>query len=112
MIVHPLTIAVPIPVKIVPPQQNRYSPVAELNSSTVAGLLSSCRQTSKTLIVKLHVAVFIDESVAVQVTVIVPVGMHEPDGGLQTTVTPGQLSVAVVVKFTTWQAWLAGTHTA
>jgi len=109
---HPLTIAVPIPVKIVPPQQNRYSPVAELNSSTVAGLVSSCRQTSNTLIVKLHVAVFIDASVAVQVTVVVPTGMHEPDGGVQATVTPGQLSLAVVVKFTTWHAWPAGTQTA
>ena len=38
-----------------------------------------------------------DVSVAVQVTVVVPFGKQEPEGGLQTTVTPGQLSVAIGV---------------
>jgi len=42
-----------------------------------------------------------DLSVAVQVTVIVPTGNIEPEGGLQLTVTPGQLSVAAgAVKLT------------
>ena len=36
-------------------------------------------------------------SVAVQLTVVVPFGKLAPDGGLQTTTTPGQLSEAVVV---------------
>jgi len=46
-----------------------------------------------------HVAVLLDPSVAVHVTVVVPTGNIVPDGGLQLTVTPGQLSVAVgVVK--------------
>jgi hypothetical protein len=63
--------------------------------------------------VKLQVAVFIAESVAVQVTVVVPVGMQVPDGGLQTMVTPGQLSLAVEVKFTSWQlTWPVGVQTA
>jgi len=53
----------------------------------------------KTLTLKLQVAVLPDASVAVQVTVVEPTGKHEPDGGLQATVTPGQLSVAVAVKF-------------
>ena len=76
----------------------------ELNSNTVVGLLSSCKQTSNTVVVKLQVAVLPDASVAVQVTVVVPVGKHEPDGGLHTTVTPGQLSEAVGGgKVTTWQ---------
>jgi hypothetical protein len=39
-------------------------------------------------------------SVAVQVTVVVPTGKNVPDAGEQTTVTPGQLSVAVAVKVT------------
>ena len=43
----------------------------------------------------------LDASVAVHVTVVVPTGKQDPDGGLQTTVTPGQLSLAVVVKATT-----------
>ena len=59
-----------------------------------------------------HWAVLPDVSVAVQVTVVVPTGMQVPDGGVHTTVTPGQLSLAVAVKFTTWHAWLAGTQTA
>ena len=47
---------------------------------------------------KLHVAVFCDVSVAVQVTVVVPTGKQDPEGGLHATVTPGQLSLAVTVK--------------
>jgi len=35
-----------------------------------------------------------EESVAVQVTVVVPAVNCEPEGGTQATVTPGQLSVA------------------
>ena len=58
------------------------------------GLLSSCRHTLKTVTVKVHVAVLPDVSVAVQVTVVVPTGKQDPDGGLQLAVTPGQLSLA------------------
>ena len=64
------------------------------------GLLSSCRHTLNTVTVKVQVAVLPDASVAVQVTVVVPTGKQDPDGGLQRTVTPGQLSLAVVVKVT------------
>jgi hypothetical protein len=56
---------------------------------------------SLTVIVKEQVAVLPDASVAVAVTVVVPGGNVEPDGGLETTVTPGQLSVALTVKLTT-----------
>jgi hypothetical protein len=45
--------------------------------------------------------VFVDVSVAVQVTDVVPSGRQEPDGGLQLTVTPGQLSWASREKLTT-----------
>ena len=58
------------------------------------GLLSSCSATSKVEIVNEQVAVLLEESVAVQVTVVVPTGKQEPAGGLQITVTPGQLSEA------------------
>ena len=44
---------------------------------------------------KVQLDVLPDASVAVLVTVVVPSGKVEPDGGLLTTVTPGQLSVAV-----------------
>ena len=40
-------------------------------------------------------------SVATDLTVVVPLGNVEPDAGVETTVTPGQLSLAVTVKLTT-----------
>jgi hypothetical protein len=50
-----------------------------------------------TVTVKLQLAVWLEVSVAVQVTVVVPFPNEEPEGGLQPTVTPGQLSLAVGV---------------
>jgi hypothetical protein len=50
---------------------------------------------SFTVTVKEQLAVLPAPSVAVQVTVVVPFGKVEPEGGLQVTVTPGQLSVGV-----------------
>jgi hypothetical protein len=61
--------------------------------TTLRGLVSSTRQALNTVIVKLHVAVLPEGSAAVHVTDVVPNGRHEPEGGLQTTVT-GQLSLA------------------
>jgi len=91
---QPLTVARPVPETITPLQQNRYSP-ERLNKTTLAGLLSSCRQALKRLTVKLQVAVLPEVSVAVHVTVVVPAGNVEPDGGTHAAVTPGQLSEAV-----------------
>jgi len=54
-----------------------------------------------TVTVKLQLAVFPEVSVAVEFTVVVPTEKTEPEAGVLTTVTPGQLSVAVTVKFTT-----------
>ena len=45
--------------------------------------------------VNVQEAVLPDASVAVAVTVVMPTGNTLPDGGTDTTVTPGQLSVAV-----------------
>ena len=50
--------------------------------------------------VNVHDAVLVEASVAVHITVDVPFRNVEPDGGLQTTVTPAQLSVAVAVYVT------------
>src|ERR1044072_8312762 len=66
--------------------------------------LSSCNLPLKTETVKLQVAVLPEASVAVQVTVVTPTGKQLPEGGLQTTTTPGQLSLAVVVNLTTPKA--------
>src|SRR2546423_14830076 len=43
---------------------------------------------------KLHPARLPDASLATQRTVLAPMGNVEPERGVQTTVTPGQLSVA------------------
>jgi len=50
-----------------------------------------------TVIVNIQVAVFgtVAVSVAVQVTVVVPIGKQAPELGEQTTVAPGQLSEIV-----------------
>ena len=56
---------------------------------------------SFTVTVNEQLAVFPDVSVAVAVTVVVPFGNVDPDGGAATTVTPGQLSVAVTANVTT-----------
>src|ERR1051326_3973755 len=52
------------------------------------------------VIVKVQPLVFPELSVARQVTRFVPLSKVEPLGGVQTNVTPGQLSAAVVVKST------------
>jgi hypothetical protein len=56
---------------------------------------------SFTVTVNVHIAVLPDVSVAVLVTVVTPFGNAEPDAGELTTVTPGQLSVAVTVNVVT-----------
>ena len=55
---------------------------------------------SLTVTVKAQVEVLPCASVAVLVTVVVPTGKLLPLAGLLLTVTPGQLSVALTVKFT------------
>jgi hypothetical protein len=91
----PIFVTVPVPVTVSDPQQKMYSPVNELNSNTRFGLVASCKQTSKTVTVNEQVAVLPDASVAVQVTVVVPAGKIDPEGGVHEVVTPGQLSEAV-----------------
>ena len=41
-------------------------------------------------------ALFPDKSVATQVTLFVPIGKILPEEGIQTAVTPGQLSLKIV----------------
>jgi len=85
---QPLTFRVPLPPAIRTPLQLKlYSPVMALISTKFPGLVSSCKQKLDTAAVNEHDAVFPAASVAVQVTVVVPTGKVEPDGGLQFTVT-------------------------
>jgi hypothetical protein len=62
---------------------------------TFAGGVIVGTDASITVTVKLQVAVRPDPSVAVHVTVFVPLAKVEPDAGVQLVVTPGQLSLAV-----------------
>jgi hypothetical protein len=66
----------------------------------LAGQVTTGISPSLTTTVKLQLPVLPDASVAVQVTLFVPLAKTWPLIGLQSTVTPGQLSVAVGVKFT------------
>src|SRR5512143_3205300 len=56
--------------------------------------------TSRTVTVKLHAAVLPLASIAVQETGVAPFGNAEPEAGAQTTLTPGQLSVALALQVT------------
>ena len=62
-----------------------------------AGQVMAGSWVSLTVTVKEQVALLLAVSVAVQVTVVTPLAKLEPLGGVQATVTPGQLSVAVAV---------------
>jgi hypothetical protein len=98
---QPCVVRVPLPLAIgTPPQQKKKSPVEALTSTTFPGFVSSCRQKLKTFMLNVQVAILPEASVALQATVVVPTGKAEPEGGLQTAITPGQLSVAVTMKMT------------
>jgi len=98
VMVQPLRFRVPVPLATSTPlQQKRYAPVDVLIRTTFPGFELSCTHKLNTVTGNVHVAVFPAVSVAVQVTVVVPTGNIEPDGGTQATVTPGQLSFAVGV---------------
>jgi len=75
-----------------PPAPGFPAEVVTLAGHTIAG-----GWRSTTVTVNVHCDLFPDASVAVAVTVVVPLGNVDPDGGLATMVTPRQLSVAVTV---------------
>jgi hypothetical protein len=58
-----------------------------------------------------HETVFPPASVAVQLTVVVPGGTQEPEGGVHATVVPGQLSEAFARKVITAQGDPGGVPT-
>jgi hypothetical protein len=60
---------------------------------------------SLTVTVNLQTVELLEVSVAVQVTVVTPFGNVEPEAGLHTTPTPGQLSFAVAVKLAVVEHW-------
>jgi hypothetical protein len=65
-----------------------------------AGQVTVGAWASLTVTVNEQELVLLEASVATHDTVVVPFGKAEPDGGVQSVVTPGQLSVAVGVNVT------------
>ncbi len=65
---------------------------------TLVFRFSIAADTVSTVTVKLQLAVLPEVSVAVQVTVVVPIGKVELEAGLQTKPTPGQLSETTGAK--------------
>ena len=61
----------------------------------MAGQVTVGGCVSLTVTVNEQVAVLLDVSVAVQVTVVVPTGNDAPEIGVHAAVTPGQLSLDV-----------------
>jgi hypothetical protein len=64
-----------------------------------------------TVTVKLQLVLLPEVSVAVQVTVVVPIGKVEPEAGLQTKPTPGQLSETTGAKVALAPAGQVGSFT-
>ena len=77
----------------------------------LAGVLMTGAWLSITVTVKEQEAVFPCESVAMLLTMVVPFGKVEPEGGVERTVAEPQVSVAVTVKFTTAEHWPASLFT-
>src|SRR5262245_5734654 len=70
-----------------------------------SGRLSTGFSLSTTVTVKLLVVWFPAASVPTAITVVVPMGNVEPDGGVTTSVAPGTLSWMVTMKLTTAPFW-------
>src|SRR5437762_1302746 len=72
----------------------------------LAGQMAAGASVSLTVMLKLQLAVLPEASMAVQVTLLVPLANVLPLVGLQLTVTPEQLSVATGdAKLTFWLHW-------
>jgi hypothetical protein len=76
-----------------------------------AGQLATGACVSFTVTVKLQVAVRPAASVAVQLTVVVPITNVEPLAGTHIIVEPGQLSLTVAVNVTTAEHWFGSLPT-
>lgn len=93
-----MAFSVPLPLAISTPLQKKlYSPVTPFTNTKFPVLVSSCKHKGNVVTVNVHCVMLFEASVAVQVTLVVPAGKIEPDGGLQTTVVPGQLSLTAGV---------------
>jgi hypothetical protein len=68
-----------------------------LSTVLLAGQVAEGGSLSFTVTVNWQVSCKPPASLAIQVTVVTPFGKAMPDGGLHSTTTPGQLSVALAV---------------
>lgn len=78
-----------------------FAPSFVLSLPSLRKLSALTRKLPDTVTVKLQLAWLLFESVAVQVTVVVPKGKVEPDGGAHIAVAPGQLSFTVGAGYVT-----------
>ena len=76
------------------------APLLHDSADTRPGQLSCGDSRSRTVTVNVQALVLPATSVATQATVVMPFGNVDPLGGVQTTVTDEQLSLAVGVKVT------------
>ena len=73
----------------------RTIPTSCARSGNRSRICWTCTQPLKTVTANAHDVTLPLVSVAVQVTLVVPTAKTEPGAGVQTVVTPGQLSVAL-----------------
>jgi hypothetical protein len=104
MIVVPGQLSVVVAVKVTTLQA---SLTVAVTAVWFAGQAITGGSMSLTVTVNEQLAVRLLASVAVQLTVVTPFGKAVPEGGVQTTPTPGQLSLAVAAKVTTAEQELA-----
>jgi hypothetical protein len=79
-------------------EKNAFAPVGQVGSNvTLPGHVIAGGCVSFTVTVNWQLVVLFAASVAVHVTVVVPFGKIDPDGGAQPAVAPGQLSLGVGV---------------
>src|SRR5262249_14456962 len=76
-----------------PPAAHLTSTSEKVRTEPFSEPVARLAQVTSTM--KVQVAVLPEASVAVQVTVVLPMGNTEPEAGTHAAVTPGQLSVAV-----------------
>ena len=96
--VENVSVAVAVKVTIVEQDPGSALCVMLLGQVTTGGVASI------TVTMKVPVRVFPTPSVAVLVTIVVPSGNVDPDGGFETTVATEQSSLASTLKFTTAEA--------
>jgi hypothetical protein len=95
-VIAPSTVSLAVALKLTTAPDEEVASSVMSDGTLISGSVVSCTITLNDADALLPAA-----SVAVQVTVVVPIGKVEPDGGVQTgVIAPSTVSLAVAVKFT------------